>query len=49
MSYVLRSARYLAADCLRQVVQPGDTVIDATLATVTIPACWLNWWVKTAG
>ncbi|MGN0778984.1 MAG: class I SAM-dependent methyltransferase [Aristaeellaceae bacterium] len=31
MSYVLRSARYLAADCLRQVVQPGDTVIDATL------------------
>lgn len=31
MSYVLRSARYLAADCLKQVVQPGDTVIDATL------------------
>ena len=31
MSYVLRSARYLAADCLRQVVQPGDIVIDATL------------------
>ena len=31
MAYVLRSARYIAADALRQVVQPGDTVIDATL------------------
>lgn len=31
MAYVLRSARYLAADALRQVVQPGDTVVDATL------------------
>ena len=31
MAYELRSARYLAADCLRQVVQPGDTVIDATM------------------
>ena len=31
MAYILRSARYLAADCLHQVVQPGDTVIDATL------------------
>lgn len=31
MAYVLRSARYLAADCLRQVIHPGDTVIDATL------------------
>ena len=31
MAYELRSARYLAADCLRQVVQPGDTVVDATM------------------
>ena len=31
MTYVLRSARYIASDALRQVVRPGDTVIDATL------------------
>lgn len=31
MTYLLRSARYIAADALRQVVQPGDTVVDATL------------------
>ena len=31
MAYVLRSARYIAADALRQVVRPGDTVVDATL------------------
>ena len=31
MAYELRSARYLAADCLRQVVQQGDTVVDATM------------------
>lgn len=31
MTYILRSARYIAADALRQVVQPGDAVIDATL------------------
>ncbi|MBE5804179.1 MAG: methyltransferase domain-containing protein [Clostridiales bacterium] len=31
MPYELRSARYLAADALRQVIRPGDTVIDATL------------------
>ena len=31
MAYVLRSARHLAADCLSQVIKPGDTVIDATL------------------
>ena len=31
MSYELRSARYLAADALRQIIRPGDTVIDATL------------------
>lgn len=31
MTYVLRSARYIAADVLRQVIQPGDTVVDATL------------------
>ena len=31
MTYLLRSARYIAADALRQVIQPGDTVVDATL------------------
>ena len=31
MAYELRSARYLAADALERVIQPGDTVIDATL------------------
>ena len=27
MSYELRSARWIAADVLRQVVQPGDTCL----------------------
>lgn len=31
MAYVLRSARWIASDVLHQVVQEGDTVIDATL------------------
>ena len=31
MPYELRSARYLAADILRQAVAPGDSVIDATM------------------
>lgn len=31
MAFILRSARYLAADYLRQVIQPGDRVIDATM------------------
>ena len=31
MAYVLRSARYIASDCLHQVIHPGDTVVDATL------------------
>lgn len=31
MAYELRSARYLAADVLRQTVQAGDAVIDATM------------------
>lgn len=31
MAYELRSARYLAADCLRQVILPGDRVVDATM------------------
>lgn len=31
MAYVLRSARWIASDVLHQVVQAGDTVIDATL------------------
>ncbi len=29
--YVLRSARWIASEVLRQVVLPGDTVVDATL------------------
>ena len=29
--FVLRSARYLAAECMERVIQPGDTVIDATM------------------
>lgn len=31
MAYVLKSARYLAADILRQAVMPGDAVVDATM------------------
>ena len=31
MAYILRSARYIAAGALEQVIQPGDRVIDATL------------------
>lgn len=31
MSYELRSARFLAAEVLQQVIRPGDTVVDATL------------------
>ena len=31
MPYELRSARYLAADILRQAVAPGDMVVDATM------------------
>ena len=31
MSYELRSARFLAADVLRQAIAPGDTAIDATM------------------
>ena len=31
MAYVLRSARWIASDVLHQVVETGDTVIDATL------------------
>lgn len=29
--YLLRSARYLAAECLEKAIRPGDTVIDATM------------------
>lgn len=29
--YMLKSARYLAADCLRRFLLPGDTAVDATL------------------
>ena len=31
MAYMLRSARYLSHDVLREAVQKGDTVIDATM------------------
>lgn len=31
MAYLLRSARYLSHDVLREAVQKGDTVIDATM------------------
>lgn len=31
MAYILRSARWIASDVLHQVIQEGDTVIDATL------------------
>ena len=31
MPYELRSARFLARDALLQVVQPGSTVVDATM------------------
>ena len=31
MSYELKSARFLARDALMQAVQPGDTVVDATM------------------
>ena len=31
LDYILRSARFIAADVFRQVIQPGDTVVDATM------------------
>ena len=31
MAYELKSARYLAADILRRAIEPGDTVVDATM------------------
>lgn len=31
MAYLLRSARYLAAECHRQLLCPGDWVVDATM------------------
>lgn len=31
MAYMLRSARYIAADILERAIQPGDTVVDATM------------------
>ena len=31
MAYELRSARYIAAEALRQAVSPGDAVVDATM------------------
>ena len=37
MSYELRSARWIAADVLRQVVQPGDTVVDLSLIHISEP------------
>jgi len=31
MAYELKSARFLARDALQRAVQPGDTVVDATM------------------
>ena len=31
MGYELRSARFLAAEALEKAIQPGDTVVDATM------------------
>jgi hypothetical protein len=31
MAYLLKSARYLAAECHQKVLSPGDRVIDATM------------------
>lgn len=31
MSYILRSARFIAAEVFERVIQPGDTVVDATM------------------
>ncbi len=31
MTYELKSARYLAAEVLRQALRPGDTAVDATM------------------
>ena len=31
MAYELKSARFLAADALRQALSPGDTAVDATM------------------
>ena len=30
-NFELKSARFIAADCLRRFLLPGDTVIDATM------------------
>ncbi len=29
--FILRSARYLAAECMEKVIRPGDIVVDATM------------------
>ena len=29
--FELKSARYIAADCLRRFLLPGDTAVDATM------------------
>ncbi|MBE5786996.1 MAG: methyltransferase domain-containing protein [Clostridiales bacterium] len=31
MDYILRSARFIAADVFNQAIRPGDTVVDATM------------------
>ena len=30
LDYILRSARFIAADVFRQVIRPGDTVVVVT-------------------
>lgn len=44
MSFLLRSARYLAQDALRQSLQPGAHVVDAPWVMATTPASWQSWW-----
>lgn len=48
MAYELRSARFLAAEILEKVIQPGDTVVDATLGNGH-DTCMLARWVGEHG
>ena len=44
MSFVLRSARYLAQDALARHIRLGIPWWTRPWATDTIPAFWRNWW-----
>ena len=48
MAYLLRSARYLAAECQQQVLMPGDRVVDATMGNGQ-DTCALAEWVGDTG